>query len=79
MVPTNEPLPWFGWVAQGWNITFLLSSNQRAGVMCPVCGEWDRADRTDTLLGPGTIKVVPQVTNPTPTRSRRAAAWGGVW
>ncbi|GAA0037524.1 hypothetical protein JCM18882A_34610 [Brevibacterium metallidurans] len=23
MVPTNEPIPWFGWVAQGWNITYL--------------------------------------------------------
>ncbi len=23
MVPTNEPIPWFGWVAQGWNITYF--------------------------------------------------------
>ena len=53
MVPTSRTRTWFGWVAQGWNITFFARPTSRAGVNAPgTVGGW--SDRTDTLLGPGT-------------------------
>ncbi len=40
MVPTNRTHVWFGWVAQGWNITFLRSPNQPGWGQCPGHGGW---------------------------------------
>ena len=71
MVPTNRTHVWFGWVAQGWNITYFARPTSRAGVNAPgTVGGW--SDRTDTLLGPGTTTLVSQ----TPTQPRGSSSAG---
>ncbi len=80
MVPTNEPRAWFGWVAQGWNITFLSLVHTALPGQMPrvtVSGRGGIGQARCWVLEPQVWFHRPQ---PNPDQEPvRLPAGGGVW